>query len=737
MLQARVYPRDPGINTGPFLNVTKSTPAGIQLPYSYPNGSAVLLGDEGEGYPSMLYPNLTYSTDAGKTVVEAYPGVSITTANMLMLGPLIVNESYALVSITQPVISNVNGSVLGYMTVIGGAKELFKIESSPEGLGQSGQTLIVSPDTPWNRFNSSTPAANHTHAGDRDILQNALVKFVLPIVYSQDEPTRHRQPDPGSDAAFRLRSFPAVLDSYTQQSRSVNNATALLRTTNENGFKVSTGAARPPTTLVDWVIVVEQTQSEALAPIALLRKILLICVFSTIGLVLVLVLPFAHLGVLPIRRLKAATKRFVIPPGYEEQALVDEEALPGASLASAEKRPSLPGRVRDFHRRYSNRPLKGVKQRPEGMIKIPGKIEVKRHLIKDELTDLTVTFNDMSDELMRQYTQLEDKVAERTKQLELSKKAAEAANQSKTVFIANVSHELKTPLNGILGMCSVCMEDDDIGRIKKSLKTVYESGTLLLRLLEDLLNFARYEVGQPSRLEEMNFSPADIGKQVTAFFAKGARDRGIDFRLTFVDAEPPSHDSRLGRFSINRSYTPESYYDSAHVGELKVWGDQHRILQVVINLITNSFKFTPAGGRVDLRIRFLGEMVAAERSETGDSETVVAESSDGQIQSQKGSISRLTAPMDLAPNINAPTVEWVSCLFEFEVEDTGQGIPQAAQQRIFEPFVQGENGLARKYGGTGLGLAICRQLATLMGGNISLTSTMGIGSTFTMRIPLR
>jgi osomolarity two-component system sensor histidine kinase SLN1 len=79
----------------------------------------------------------------------------------------------------------------------------------------------------------------------------------------------------------------------------------------------------------------------------------------------------------------------------------------------------------------------------------------------------------------------------------------------------------------------------------------------------------------------------------------------------------------------------------------------------------------------------------------------------------------------------------VSCLFEFEVEDTGQGIPEAAQARIFEPFVQGENGLARKYGGTGLGLAICRQLAALMGGTVSLRSGIGAGSTFTMRIPLR
>jgi signal transduction histidine kinase len=80
---------------------------------------------------------------------------------------------------------------------------------------------------------------------------------------------------------------------------------------------------------------------------------------------------------------------------------------------------------------------------------------------------------------------LDEKVAERTKELEISKKAAEAANESKTLFIANISHELKTPLNGIMGMCAVCMEEDDIVRIKQSLKTLYKSG-------KSLCNAVRY-----------------------------------------------------------------------------------------------------------------------------------------------------------------------------------------------------------------------------------------------------
>ena len=84
------------------------------------------------------------------------------------------------------------------------------------------------------------------------------------------------------------------------------------------------------------------------------------------------------------------------------------------------------------------------------------------------------------------------------------------------------------------------------------------------------------------------------------------------------------------------------------------------------------------------------------------------------------------------PPINARTL-----LFEFEVRDTGPGIPPAQQQKVFEPFVQGDLGLSRKYGGTGLGLSICSQLAALMDGSISLKSELGFGSTFTMHIPLK
>jgi osomolarity two-component system sensor histidine kinase SLN1 len=148
----------------------------------------------------------------------------------------------------------------------------------------------------------------------------------------------------------------------------------------------------------------------------------------------------------------------------------------------------------------------------------------------------------MADELLLQYTSLESKVAERTRELEISKKAAEAANESKTLFIANISHELKTPLNGILGMCAVCMGEDDLPKIKRSLQVVYKSGDLLLHLLNDLLTFSKNQIGQQLSLEEKEFRLIDIKTQILTIFTKQVQEGRINFEVKFVgtDADPTS-----------------------------------------------------------------------------------------------------------------------------------------------------------------------------------------------------
>lgn len=143
----------------------------------------------------------------------------------------------------------------------------------------------------------------------------------------------------------------------------------------------------------------------------------------------------------------------------------------------------------------------------------------------------------MSDELILQYQGLEEKVAERTHELEISKKAAEAANESKTLFIANISHELKTPLNGILGMCAVCMGEDDLPRIKRSLQVVYKSGDLLLHLLNDLLTFSKNQIGQQLSLEEKEFRLADIKTQILTIFMKQVQEKSINFSVRFIGTD--------------------------------------------------------------------------------------------------------------------------------------------------------------------------------------------------------
>jgi osomolarity two-component system sensor histidine kinase SLN1 len=156
----------------------------------------------------------------------------------------------------------------------------------------------------------------------------------------------------------------------------------------------------------------------------------------------------------------------------------------------------------------------------------------------------------MSDELMLQYTSLEQKVAERTAELEVSKRAAEAANESKTLFIANISHELKTPLNGVLGMCAVMMHEDNLEKIQRGLSIVQKSGDLLLNLLNDLLLFSKNQIGQQLSLEEREFRLVDIKTQINTLFRKQVTEGGINFAVRFIgvdaiDSSPEASEKAL------------------------------------------------------------------------------------------------------------------------------------------------------------------------------------------------
>jgi osomolarity two-component system, sensor histidine kinase SLN1 len=294
-------------------------------------------------------------------------------------------------------------------------------------------------------------------------------------------------------------------------------------------------------------------------------------------------------------------------------------------------------------------------------------------------------------------------------------------------------------------------------------------GDLLLHLLEDLLSFSKNQIGHQVNLEEREFRLGDIRSQTLSIFDKQVKEGRIIFNVDFLGSEALNEmNPSPERTSMDRKLPALGPPGAGRLKDMCLWGDQHRILQVIINLVSNSLKFTPAGGKVSLRIRCVEEIeqmndvesrtssfskagsgrAGRPRHRLGSSSTHSASSKGGTSQAShfKGGTALSINPMDpkATPHIHvrerSPTPPPPGAklfLFEFEVEDTGPGIPPHMQDKVFEPFVQGDLGLSKKFGGTGLGLSICQQLAGLMGGQIWLRSTVGVGTVFTMQIPLR
>ncbi len=833
LLQVRIYSRNQTGNPFGLVNVTSDSSGSVVLPWTYENGTSVNLDDVDPvtnislGMPASLYPNLTYSRDGATTFGGDFV---FGKDSKLLLGPLQINATFSVVSITLPIINNntFGTTILGYMTVVAEASALYNVQRSREGLDDTGVVLILRPQTLGNRFPTDDRPSGPDYAPGRKKMGEVNVRYVFPPALLEGQPDRHVGYNMSSYTnPFPLKDYPAALSAFAERNPKNNNASSTLDTQNEQRVDVAVGWARPQTPLADWVLLVEQTKKEAFAPVAELRKILLGCVFGTIGVILLLVVPTAHFSVLPITRLKEATEKSVQPPGYSPSGSIrsevydddadasgDEENAGQPSSTQSNGKKGFLVRMRRLGRPKRRRSkAEDQEDARRRVFKIPGKVVDRKHFVTDELTELTETFNEMSDELMMQYARLEERVEERTRELEVSKKAAEAANESKTLFIANISHELKTPLNGILGMCAVCMGEDDLPRIKRSLQVVYKSGDLLLHLLNDLLTFSKNQIGQTVSIEQKEFGLSDIKSQIVTIFDKQVKDGNIDFDVKFIGTEDVLDDSSdemkyfdKGTVSKLPALGPNG---TGRLKDMRLWGDQHRILQVVINLVSNSLKFTPEGGKVEVRIKCLGEHTPDEGTQHGGSRQGGSrKDSTGSKGSKVGSghrnsrnrhrhgsgseksgSSRLPSSSNKAGNPIAGTALQINPTnprnnsynhdpntsdsdvggtqshfvakkvldFEFEVKDTGPGIPKSFQERVFEPFVQADLGLSKKYGGTGLGLSICSQLAGLMGGGIELESVhaadfegeaasdgekkagdgkIKTGTTFRMRIPL-
>ena len=240
--------------------------------------------------------------------------------------------------------------------------------------------------------------------------------------------------------------------------------------------------------------------------------------------------------------------------------------------------------------------------------------------------------------------------------LRLARDRAEAADRAKSDFLAVMSHEMRTPLSGVLGAVDLLRSTELDDKQARYVGLAEKSGEILQQHIADVLDLTKIESGQ-IEIVPAPFDPAGLVEELAEVTREEALKRDNQISVRLGPGIP-----------------------------LAVSGDPHRVRQILLNFVANAIKFTSEG--------------------------------------------EITIGLDTAPGSGAPD------LLEFSVTDTGIGIAEADQARLFDEFVVLDPSYTRNVGGTGLGLAICRRLSQAMGGEIGVESTPGEGSRFWVRLPL-
>ncbi|HDM8221286.1 TPA: response regulator, partial [Vibrio campbellii] len=262
----------------------------------------------------------------------------------------------------------------------------------------------------------------------------------------------------------------------------------------------------------------------------------------------------------------------------------------------------------------------------------------------DEFTIFAQQVNRMMEEQNRQ-----------TEEILKTKESAISANRAKSVFLASMSHEIRTPLNGIIGMTEILSQSDLSDHQKEVLTDIDTSSHTLLTLLNDILDLSKIESGH-LQLSLIETDIREVVYQSMILFQSKATSKQLELNINLDERIPP-----------------------------RIMVDDHRIKQIIMNLVSNAVKFTHEG--------------------------------------------HISVDVDYQESTTQKSV-----FLTFRVTDTGGGIEQDKLNTIFEPFTQEDEGISRQFGGTGLGLAICRQLVAMMGGKLTATSSKGIGTRFEFSI---